>query len=84
MTEAILEVSQLTIGWGTKTLLENLNFSVDRGEVFVILGGSGASKSTLLRHRSGSRRRSQVRFACSASAASARRIPSASSSRPSA
>ena len=50
MTEPIVEVSQLTIGWGTRTLLENLNFKVERGDVFVILGGSGSGKSTLLRH----------------------------------
>lgn len=50
MSESILEVSQLTIGWGTRTLLENISFEVMRGDVFVILGGSGSGKSTLLRH----------------------------------
>jgi phospholipid/cholesterol/gamma-HCH transport system ATP-binding protein len=50
MTESIIEVSQLTIGWGKRILLENLDFKVARGDVFVILGGSGSGKSTLLRH----------------------------------
>jgi phospholipid/cholesterol/gamma-HCH transport system ATP-binding protein len=50
MTEPILEVSELSIGWGTRPLLEGLAFEVMRGDVFVILGGSGAGKSTLLRH----------------------------------
>jgi phospholipid/cholesterol/gamma-HCH transport system ATP-binding protein len=31
-------------------LLENLDFQVADGEIFVILGGSGCGKSTLLRH----------------------------------
>jgi phospholipid/cholesterol/gamma-HCH transport system ATP-binding protein len=29
---------------------ENLNFSVQKGEIFIIMGGSGCGKSTLLRH----------------------------------
>ena len=34
-------------------LLSDLNFQVQRGEVFVILGGSGSGKSTLLKHMIG-------------------------------
>jgi phospholipid/cholesterol/gamma-HCH transport system ATP-binding protein len=50
MNETILEAENLTIGWGTRTLLEDIHFSVQRKDVFVILGGSGSGKSTLLRH----------------------------------
>jgi phospholipid/cholesterol/gamma-HCH transport system ATP-binding protein len=53
MSDPIIEVCELTIGWGTRTLLENVSFRVGRGEVFVILGGSGSGKSTLLRHMIG-------------------------------
>jgi phospholipid/cholesterol/gamma-HCH transport system ATP-binding protein len=45
----IITVKDLTIGWGDVVLQQGLNFEVQRGEVFAILGGSGTGKSTLLR-----------------------------------
>ncbi len=48
--ESVIRVKNLTLGYGQKVLLENLNFEVRRGEVFVILGGSGSGKSTVLKH----------------------------------
>ena len=48
--EMVIEVKNLTLGYGGKAILENLNFRVHRGEVFVILGGSGCGKSSLLKH----------------------------------
>ncbi|MBA3028065.1 MAG: ATP-binding cassette domain-containing protein [Desulfobacteraceae bacterium] len=45
----IIEVKKLSAGYGEKTILENIDFHVTQGEVFVILGGSGCGKSTLLR-----------------------------------
>jgi phospholipid/cholesterol/gamma-HCH transport system ATP-binding protein len=53
MREPLIEVRNLTIGWGSVRLLENVSFTVQQGEVFVILGGSGSGKSTLLRHMIG-------------------------------
>ena len=46
----MIRVSNLTIGWPGHTLQEKATFEVERGEVFVILGGSGCGKSTLLRY----------------------------------
>jgi phospholipid/cholesterol/gamma-HCH transport system ATP-binding protein len=43
-------VHGLTIGWGDTVLIEDISFSVARGEVFAILGPSGSGKSTLLRY----------------------------------
>ena len=45
----IITAKDLTIGWGDVILQQNLNFDVQRGDVFAILGGSGCGKSTLLR-----------------------------------
>lgn len=46
----IIEVRNLTAGYGGTAILENLTFDVHKGEIFVILGGSGCGKSTLLKH----------------------------------
>ena len=43
-------VEDLRIGWGTRVLMEHVNFEVERGTTFAILGGSGSGKSTLLRY----------------------------------
>lgn len=53
MNTPLITVSGLTMGWGDMNLLEDVSFEVDRGEIFVILGGSGCGKSTLLRHLTG-------------------------------
>jgi len=45
-----IAVRDLRIGWGSRVLMENVTFDIDRGTTFVILGGSGCGKSTLLRH----------------------------------
>lgn len=47
---SLIRVSDLTMGWGSRILLQNATFEVQRGDVFAILGGSGCGKSTLLRY----------------------------------
>ena len=46
----VLQVRDLAVGYGERTVLEHLNFTVERGEIFAIMGGSGCGKSTLLKH----------------------------------
>ena len=50
---ALLEVSELRAGYGAVRVLQGLDFSVDEGEVVVILGANGAGKTTTLRAISG-------------------------------
>jgi branched-chain amino acid transport system ATP-binding protein len=46
---SLLEVEQLTGGYGAVRVLYGLDFTVDEGEVVVILGANGAGKTTTLR-----------------------------------
>jgi phospholipid/cholesterol/gamma-HCH transport system ATP-binding protein len=46
----VLEVKDLTVGYGTNILSRNLNFQVKAGEIFAVLGGSGCGKSSLLKN----------------------------------
>lgn len=48
--EAHITVRDLTMAYGSFVLMRNLNFTVKRGDIFIIMGGSGCGKSTLLRH----------------------------------
>jgi phospholipid/cholesterol/gamma-HCH transport system ATP-binding protein len=48
-----IEVRDLDMVYGTRVIQRNLNFTVQRGDIFVIMGGSGCGKSTLLRHMIG-------------------------------
>ena len=55
---SIIEVSNLTYiyGKGTpfeKTALDNISFSIEKGEVVCIIGHTGSGKSTLVSHLNG-------------------------------
>jgi len=45
-----ITVRDLTMAYGDFVIMRDLNFSVRRGDVFIVMGGSGCGKSTLLRH----------------------------------
>ena len=49
----IVDVKDLSVGYGDTLVLEKINFTVKKGEIFGILGGSGVGKSTLLKHMIG-------------------------------
>ena len=48
-----IHVSGLTMAYGSFVIQRDLDFAVEQGEVFVIMGGSGCGKSTLLNHMVG-------------------------------
>src|SRR5262245_51432043 len=48
-----IHVSGLTMAYGSFVIQRDLDFVVQQGEVFVIMGGSGCGKSTLLNHMVG-------------------------------
>ena len=47
--DSIIRARDLAIGYGDHVLMERMDFGVAPGDVFLILGGSGTGKSTLLR-----------------------------------
>ncbi len=48
--EPIIEVDSLVRRYGPQTVLDGISFRVYSGDTFVIMGGSGCGKSTVLRH----------------------------------
>ncbi len=49
MVNSLLEVKNLAVYYGDKSILRDISFSVGRGEFHVLLGPNGTGKSTLLR-----------------------------------
>ena len=49
----VIAVEGVTVAYGEKVIQKNVHFEVRRGEVFVILGGSGCGKSSLLKNMIG-------------------------------
>jgi len=56
MAEPIIEVRDLVRKFGSRTVLNGITFTVEKGDTMIIMGGSGCGKSTLLRHIIGSLR----------------------------
>jgi len=48
--EAHITVHDLTMAYGDFVIQRDLDFTVRRGDIFIIMGGSGCGKSTLMRH----------------------------------
>jgi phospholipid/cholesterol/gamma-HCH transport system ATP-binding protein len=52
-SDAHIEVRDLTAAYGTLVIQQDINFTIERGKVFIVMGGSGCGKTTLLRHMVG-------------------------------
>jgi len=48
--DAHIVVQDLTMAYGDFVIQHDLNFTIRRGEIFIVMGGSGCGKTTLLHH----------------------------------
>ena len=49
MSQAVIEIKNLTIGYGERHVVSDVNASIHEGEIVGIIGRNGAGKSTLLK-----------------------------------
>lgn len=49
MSDGVIELKNLTIGYGERHVLSNVNATIQTGEIVGIIGRNGAGKSTLLK-----------------------------------
>lgn len=47
--KAFIQAKDLAIGYGDRVVQQNLNFTVNKNDIFFIIGGSGCGKTTLLK-----------------------------------
>jgi len=50
MSEAVIDVSELTRRFGATTALDSVSLSLPRGAVYGLVGANGAGKTTLIKH----------------------------------
>jgi phospholipid/cholesterol/gamma-HCH transport system ATP-binding protein len=48
--EAQIIVNDMTMAYGDFVIQRDLNFTINKEDIFILMGGSGCGKSTLLRH----------------------------------
>ena len=53
MNDTILKVEDLVTHYGDTLVLDHVSCDIKHGEIFVIIGGSGCGKTTLLKHMTG-------------------------------
>lgn len=49
MSEIIISVREMSKKYGELTVFQDINFDVEKGKIFIIAGGSGSGKSTILK-----------------------------------
>ncbi len=49
----LVQVNNLKIAYGSHVVQQNLNFCINQGDIFFIIGGSGCGKTTLLKNMIG-------------------------------
>ena len=47
--EPYITVRDLTMAYGSFVVMQGLNFTINSGDIFIIMGGSGCGKSTLMK-----------------------------------
>ncbi|MCK9603749.1 MAG: ATP-binding cassette domain-containing protein [Candidatus Omnitrophica bacterium] len=45
----VIEVRNVDLGYDDYVVMRNLNFSIQKGDIFIVMGGSGCGKTTLLK-----------------------------------
>ena len=53
MDDIVVRLSHVDAGYPGAVILKDVSFEVKRGEIFVLLGGSGCGKSTIMKHMIG-------------------------------
>ena len=48
--ENIIELSHVDAGYPGVVILKDVTFSIAKSEIFILLGGSGCGKTTIMRH----------------------------------
>ena len=51
--DIVIRAENLNIGYDEKIIMQDLSFEIQKGDIFIIMGGSGCGKSTLLRTLTG-------------------------------
>ena len=48
-SQAAVRADGVTVAYGSRVIQSGLSFTIQKGDIFVIMGGSGCGKSSLLR-----------------------------------
>jgi zinc transport system ATP-binding protein len=49
MTKSIVDIQSLSVNYQGRTVLKNLNFSIEEGQIVAVVGPNGSGKTTLVR-----------------------------------